>query len=98
MPPDETTVAAAVISNSPTTSRELGAPRSASEAASTSPAAPVTVPSVVVSAVTRWRGGARRCAQVVSGWTVSDGDGAGRAGPMPLGSNVFTIANAARSR
>ncbi len=44
------------------------------------------------------RGGARRCAQVVSGWTVSDGDAAGRAGPMPLGSNVFTIANAARSR
>ena len=98
MPPDETTVAASDAERGAPSSREVVGEFEITAAASTSPAAPVTVPSVVVSAVTRWRGGARRCAQVVSGWTVSDGDGAGRAGPMPLGSNVFTIANAARSR
>ena len=56
MPPEATIVAAAVTSNAPTTSRDVAAPRCACDGARTSPEAPVTVPSAVTSAVTRWRG------------------------------------------
>ena len=43
MPPDDSTVAPAVISKAPTTSRELAAPLGAPEGARMSPEAPVTV-------------------------------------------------------
>ena len=56
MPPDDTIVAPAVISNEPTTSREVAVPRAAPDGARISPAAPVTAPSAVRSVVTRWRG------------------------------------------
>ena len=55
MPPEVTITACAVASNSPTASRVVSAPRTASVGASTVPRTPVTTPPLDVSASTRWR-------------------------------------------
>src|SRR3954451_9352667 len=55
IPPDATITTGARSSNSPVTSRLLGAPRSAESGARTAPRTPTTRPSSTMSSSTRWR-------------------------------------------
>ena len=55
MPPEVTITACALSTNSPTTPRELGAPRSTEVGSSMSPRTPSTTPALLVSSLTRWR-------------------------------------------